>query len=121
MESLRRVMEGVADYNGLRQQLTADMADSSQRREKLATVSRVLVRCRVTFHSVHSVQSRVCGCGASHYGSYRPLDAGVPCYLSSCRGPELVTQQNERVEPCTINRCTPQPTDLVIHRVCRRR
>lgn len=31
MEDLRRRMEGVANYNGLRQQLTADMADSSQR------------------------------------------------------------------------------------------
>lgn len=31
MEELRRGMEGVANYNGLRQQLTADMADSSQR------------------------------------------------------------------------------------------
>lgn len=31
MNSLRQVMEGVIDYNSLRQQLTADMADSSQR------------------------------------------------------------------------------------------
>ncbi|CAM9237290.1 unnamed protein product [Ectocarpus sp. 6 AP-2014] len=31
MEVLRDVMEGVVDYNSLRQQLTADMADSSQR------------------------------------------------------------------------------------------
>lgn len=31
METLRQVMEGVVDYNSLRQQLTADMADSSQR------------------------------------------------------------------------------------------
>lgn len=31
MESLRRVMKGVVDHNNLRQQLTADMADSSHR------------------------------------------------------------------------------------------
>lgn len=31
MEALRKVMGGVAGYNSLRQQLTADMADSSQR------------------------------------------------------------------------------------------
>ena len=31
MEGLKRVMAGVIDYNSLRQQLTADMADCSQR------------------------------------------------------------------------------------------
>lgn len=42
MDELRRRMDGVVDYNSLRQQLTADMADSSQRQAVVVLLTQIM-------------------------------------------------------------------------------
>ncbi|CAM9748712.1 unnamed protein product, partial [Laminaria digitata] len=83
MEGLKRVMEGVIDYNSLRQQLTADMADSSQRvkayvvRAEDARLLGDMPLMRTMYLELHSLNRRLIGEYAKRANNHRALLASL--------------------------------------------
>eukprot|EP00903_Cladosiphon_okamuranus_P009887 g9391.t1 len=83
MESLRRVMEGVADYNSLRQQLTADMADSSQRvkayvvRAEDARLLGDMPMVRKLYAELHTLNRQLVGEYAKRANNHQALLAAL--------------------------------------------
>ncbi|CAM9849794.1 unnamed protein product, partial [Hapterophycus canaliculatus] len=77
MGNLRQVMEGVVDYNNLRQQLTADMADSSQRvkayvvRAEDARLLGDIPLVRKMYSELHTLNRRLVGEYAKRANNHR--------------------------------------------------
>ncbi|CAM9136269.1 unnamed protein product [Ectocarpus sp. 12 AP-2014] len=83
MEVLRDVMEGVVDYNSLRQQLTADMADSSQRvkayvvRAEDARLLGDMPLVRKMYAELHNLNRRLVGEYAKRANNHNALLAAL--------------------------------------------
>ncbi|CAM9164147.1 unnamed protein product [Ectocarpus sp. 4 AP-2014] len=83
MEVLRDVMEGVVDYNSLRQQLTADMADSSQRvkayvvRAEDARLLGDMPLVRKMYAELHNLNRRLVGEYAKRANNHHALLAAL--------------------------------------------
>ncbi|CAM9176651.1 unnamed protein product [Ectocarpus sp. 12 AP-2014] len=83
MEVLRDVMEGVVGYNSLRQQLTADMADSSQRvkayvvRAEDARLLGDMPLVRKMYAELHNLNRRLVGEYAKRANNHHALLAAL--------------------------------------------
>eukprot|EP00752_Nemacystus_decipiens_P014985 g13343.t1 len=83
MDSLRQVMEGVVDYNSLRQQLTADMADSSNRvkayvvRAEDARLLGDMPMVRKLYAELHTLNRRLVGEYAKRANNHRASDLRI--------------------------------------------